>query len=95
MEKKLDMVLGGVELLVALGVSTLVGSALVLVKPAKLGAIKKIAVGVGGMAISCMAVDGVTDYVDKQFKSTVAQVKEIFKKKEPETEETDKEEEAE
>ena len=79
MEKKLDMVLGGVELLVALGVSTLVGSALVLVRPAKLGAIKKIAVGVGGMAISCMAVDGVTNYVDKQFKTTVAEFKEIFK----------------
>ena len=80
MEKKLDMVLGGVELLVALGVSTLVGSALVLVRPAKLGVIKKIAVGVGGMAISCMAVDGVTNYVDKQFKTTVAEFKEIFKK---------------
>ena len=86
MEKKLDMVLGGVELLVALGVSTLVGSALVLVRPAKLGAIKKIAVGVGGMAISCMAVDGVTNYVDKQFKTTVAEFKEIFKKKTPEEE---------
>ena len=84
MEKKLDMVLGGVELLVALGVSTLVGSALVLVRPAKLGAIKKIAVGVGGMAISCMAVDGVTNYVDKQFTTTVAEFKEIFKKKTPE-----------
>jgi len=98
MGKKLDMILGGVELLVAVGVSTLVGSALVLVKPDKLGAIKKIAVGVGGMAISCMAVDGVTDYVDKQFKTTVEQIKEIFKKKEePETEETEekKEEKAE
>ena len=40
MEKKLDMVLGGVELLVALGVSTLVGGALVLVKPSKLGVVK-------------------------------------------------------
>ena len=95
MEKKLDAVLGGVELLVALGVSTLVGGALVLVKPSKLGAVKKIAVGLAGTAISCMAVDGVTDYVDKQVRSTVTQVKEIFKKKEPETEETVKEEEAE
>ena len=94
MEKKLDMVLGGVELLVALGVSTLVGGALVLVKPSKLGVVKKIAVGLAGTAISCMAVDGVTDYVDKQVRSTVTQVKEIFKK-EPETEETVKEEEAE
>ena len=86
MGKKLDMVLGGVELLVALGVSTLVGSALVMVKPSKLGAIKKIAVGLGGAAISCMAVDGVTDYVDKQVRSTVAQIQAAFKKKEPEEE---------
>ena len=46
MEKKLEVVLGGLELLVAVGVSTLVGSALILVKPTNLGAIKKIAVGV-------------------------------------------------
>lgn len=84
MGKKLDMILGGVELLVGIGVSALVGSALVLVKPAKLGAIKKIAVGVGGFAISCMAVDGVTDYVDKQVKETVQTFKDVFKKKEPE-----------
>ena len=93
MKTKMDMVLGGVELLVALGVSTLVGSVLVLVKPTKLGAIKKIAVGVGGFAISCMAVDGVTEYVDKQVKTTVRQFQEVFKNKT--TEETEKEEEAE
>lgn len=92
MKKKMDIVLGGIELLVALGVSTLVGSALVLVKPTNLGAIKKVAVGVGGMAISCMAVDEVTNYVDKQFHQTVQQFKNAFAKK-PE-EETIKEEEA-
>lgn len=86
MEKKLEMVLGGVELLVAVGVSTLVGGALILVKPDKLGAIKKIAVGVGGMAISCMAVDEVTSYVDKQFKTTVGQIKGILQKEEPKKE---------
>lgn len=96
MEKKLNMVLGGVELLVAIGVSAIVGSALGIVKPAKLGAIKKIAVGVGGVAISGMAVDGVTNYVDKSFREAVDQIKEKFKKK-PEIveEETIKEEEAE
>ena len=93
MVKKLDMALGGVELLVALGVSNLVGSVLGIVKPTNLGAIKKIAVGIGGAAISCMAVDGVTDYVDKQVRSTVTQIKEIFKKEE--SEETNEEVEAE
>lgn len=97
MGKKLDIVLGGVELLVAIGVSTLVGSTLGMVKPAKLGAIKKVAVGVGGFAISSMAVDGVTNYVDREFKAAVEGFKGIFKKKEPEevVEETVKEEAAE
>ena len=96
MEKKLNMVLGGVELLVAIGVSTLVGSAVGMVKPAKLGAIKKIAVGAGGLAISSMAVDGVNAYVDREFKAAVEGFKGVFKKKEPEVvqDETVKEEEA-
>lgn len=81
MEKKLDMVLGGVELLVAIGVSTLVGGALGLVKPTNLGAIGKIAVRVGGAAISFMAVDGVTNYVDKSIKATVQQIKDVFVQK--------------
>lgn len=81
MANKTDMVIGGVEVLVALGVSTLVGGAIAIVKPAKLGLIKKIAVGVGGAAISCMASDGVINYVDEKLKSTVDQIKAVFKKK--------------
>ena len=46
------------------GVSTLGGTD---IKQTEL--LKKIAVGVGGMAISCMAVDEVTSYVDKQFQN--------------------------
>lgn len=88
MEKKLDMVLGGVELLVSLGVSTLVGSALVLIRPKNLGAIRNMAVGLGGLAISWMAVDVVTNYVDKQITTTVKQFKEAFKKK-PDQKETE------
>lgn len=81
MEKKLDMVIAGVELLVTIGVTTLVSGALILVKPAKLGAIKKIAVGVAGVAVSCMATDKVVGYVDKYCKDTVEQFKDIFNKK--------------
>lgn len=81
--KKLEMVLGGIELLAALGVSTLVGGALVLVTPVKLGAIKKIAVGIAGVAISCLATDTVTNYMDKQFKEILEQFKDVFKKKTP------------
>ena len=81
--KKLEMVRGGIELLIATGVSILVGSAVGLVKPGNLGVIKKIAVGAGGLAISSMAVDKVTDYVDEKWNETTAQVTECFKKKQP------------
>lgn len=85
MNKKLDMVLGGVQLLVAIGVSTLVGGAIALVKPNNLGAIKKIAVGVGGFVISNMAVNGVNTYVDEKVTETVEQIKGLFKEPEEET----------
>ena len=87
MGKKLEMVKGGVELFLALGVSTLVGGAIAIVKPAKLGAIKKVAVSAAGLAISSMAIDGVTDYVEKQIDKTVDEVKKIFEKKKPKVEE--------
>ena len=80
---KLEKVLGVVELLAAVGVSTLVGAALVSVTPNKMGAIKKIGVGVASVAISCMATDAVTGYMDKQFKEIITQFKDVFKKKTP------------
>ena len=79
--KKLEMVKGGIGVLVTMGVSTLVTGALILITPNKLGAIKKIAVGVAWLAISCMAVEAVTTYVEKQIDQLVEQFKDIFKKK--------------
>ena len=83
MGKKLDAVMGGIELLTAIGVSTLVGGALTMVKPSNLGAVKKIAVGCGGVAISSMAVDGVLGYVDKSFN----EIKKVIKKAKEDIEE--------
>lgn len=93
MGKKMDIIVNGVELLVAIGVSTLVGGALVMVKPAKLGVIKKIAVGVGGAAVSCMATDGVVKYVDHELRIVTNKIQEFFKKK-PEEDETEEDGEA-
>lgn len=81
MGKRLEMVHGALNLLVATGVGTLVGGAIGLVKPGNLGVIKKVATGIGGFAISCMAVDGVTNYVDEQWRTTGEQIKGVFKKK--------------
>jgi len=86
--KKIEMVLGGLELLAALGVSTLVGSALGLVTPAKMGIIKKLGVGIAGTAISLMAQEAVTSYMDKQFKEILGQFRDVFKKKEVKVEVT-------
>ena len=89
--KKLDMAIGAIELVVAVGVSAIAGSALGLVKPKDLGVIKKVAVWAGGLAISSMAVDKVTDYVDDTCKGAVEQFKGLFKQKEPVEEATEEE----
>lgn len=82
--KKLDMVLGGVEIFTAIGVSTLVGGAVMLVKPNNLGIIKKIGVGIAGMAISSMAVNKVTDYVDDELRPIATKIEKRFGKSEEE-----------
>ena len=81
--KKLDMVQGSLELLVSIGVGMIAGNAVNLVKPQNLGILKKIVVGIGGLAISSMAADKVTDYFDDEWTKTVEQIKDLFKKKEP------------
>lgn len=84
--KKIEMVKGGLELLATIGVGTLVGGALVLVKPAKMGVIKKMAVSVAGLAITGMATDGVTKYIGKQFDEIATAIKEVMGKKSKEEE---------
>lgn len=79
--KKLEMVRGGVELLVGTGVSIIVGSALALVKPTNLGAIKKIAVSAGAFAISMMTVDKVTEHIDGVWDDTEDQIRNLFTSK--------------
>lgn len=77
--KKLDMIKGGVELLVGTGVSILVGGAIAKVRPAQLSAIKKLAVGSASIALGMMATDTVTAYVDEKFDETVNNVKDAIK----------------
>lgn len=91
--KKLEMVHGGLNMVVALGVSTIVGGAIMICSPNKMGVIKKIAASIGGMAISCMAVDGVNEYVDRQWHSAVGAVKSLFEVKNDEEETTTEEDE--
>jgi hypothetical protein len=90
MENKENMVIGVAQLLAAIGVTTLVAGAITIVKPAKMGAIKQIAVGTAGLAIGSMATDAVTEYVGKEVEALIATVKGIFQKK-SEVEETSEE----
>ena len=82
--KKLDMVLGGIEIFTAIGVSTLVGGAVMLVKPNNLGIIKKIGVEIAGLAIASMAVDKVTDYVNDELRPIATKIEKRFGKSEEE-----------
>ena len=91
MEKKMEMAKNGVQIAVAIGVSTLVGGALAIVKPKNLGVIRKVTASIAGFVLSSMVIDSATDYVEKQFDYVVASVSKLFKKEDPkeETEETE------
>lgn len=78
--KKLDMVKGAVELVIAVGAGILTGNAINLVKPSNLGIVKKIAVGVGGWAISDMVVTKVTDHFDSEWDKVGQQLRLLFGK---------------
>lgn len=79
--KKLSLIKGGLELLVSIGVGAITGSAIKMVKPQNIGAIKKIAVGIGGLALANMVADKTVDYVDQQWEDTAKKIKEFFTKK--------------
>ena len=76
--KKVEMVKAGTELMVTIGVGTLVGGAIAIVKPQNLNVIKNIAVSMEGMVIT--SIDEV-----------VGVIKEIIEKRKPkeETEEVE------
>lgn len=92
--KKLEMLRGAVELLVSTGVSIIMGGILVKMKPTDIGTIKKIAVGVGALAMSMFVSDKVTEHVDAKWIETENQIKE-FLTPAPVEEEIEKEEEEE
>lgn len=89
---KLEMIKGGLGLLVGLGVGKIADNALKLVKPGNVKGINKIAIAVGGFAISMMAADKVTQHVDVVWDQTESQIRGLFGKKKSEEESIDEEE---
>ena len=76
--KKIEVLKGGIGMIVGTGVSILVGGALMKVTPANLGPIKRLAVKGAGLAISMMAVEKVTDYVEESVDGAVNDIQDII-----------------
>ena len=72
---KLSLVKGGLELLVSIGVGAITGSAIKMVKPQNIGVIKKLTVGIGGIALANMVADKTVEYVDREWDDTVEKIK--------------------
>lgn len=79
--KKLSMVKGSLELLTSIGVGLLGAGFVTMVKPTNLNVLKRIAIGVGGFALSNMAADKVVDYVDEKWDATAEAMSKLFHKK--------------
>ena len=78
--KTISLIKGGLELLISIGVGAITGSAIKMVKPQNIGAIKKIAVGIGGLALANMVADKTVEYVDQQWEEAAKKIKEFFNK---------------
>jgi len=73
--KKLEIVKVGLELLASMGVGTLVGGGVNLVKPANLNRFKSISVVIAGFALSNMISDKTTEYIDTKWNEVTTQIK--------------------
>lgn len=83
---KLEFVKAGAEIVVSIGVGAIVGNAVMLTTPPGTKAIMKLCIKAGKLALSGMASDKATDYVEEQIDGVVSKVKGWFCKETPEKE---------
>lgn len=83
----LKLIKGGLQLLVGYGAGLITDHVIDIVKPQNLKGIKKIAVKVGGVAMSMMVADKVSDYVVETWDKTAEDIANFVKPKEEITEE--------
>lgn len=75
---KLEILKGGAELLVSIGVGSIVGNAIKLTTDPKAGRIKKIAITIGGFALSQMVSDMTCAYTTKHIDDIAGRVSSII-----------------
>ena len=80
---KLDIVKGASEILVSIGVGSLVGNAIKMTADPNAGRIKKIATGFGGYILASMVSDRASDYASERIDNLANLAKRIFQPETP------------
>ena len=76
---KLKVVKAVGELIVSVGVGSIIGNAIKTTTPSNVGKITKFCIGAGSLVLSGMIGDMAVDYTGKKFDEAVNQVKEMIK----------------
>lgn len=76
----LNIVKGGTELIVTIGVGAVVGNAIKATTPEEMKLVKKLSVGVGSVVLTSVAGDVASRYVNKQIDNAVLSFKEAKRK---------------
>lgn len=84
--KKLELLKGGIGLLISVGVGAITGNAIKMVQPQNLNMFKKVAVGVGSLAMANMVADKTVEYFEQQWDDAATKIKEFLNGKPKETE---------
>lgn len=64
--KKVEVLKAGVGFIVGIGVGSIMGNAIKMVRPQDVGKFKDLCIGIGALALSSMVSDNVVDYVNEQ-----------------------------
>lgn len=90
---KLDIIKGGAEFMVSVGIASIVGNAIKLTTDPEAGRLKKISIGVGGFVLTSMVSSMAIDYSNSRIDNTAATLGRIFgSKTEKDVDDTETEE---
>lgn len=74
---KLEILKGGAELVVSIGVSSIVGNAIKMTTDPTAGRFKKIAIGIGGFVLSNMIGEMATEHTNKKIDTMADRIEKI------------------
>lgn len=72
---KIEMIKAAGEIVVSIGVGTIVGNVIKSTTPVDMGPIKKACVSIGTIVLANLASDSTTDYLEKKIDDVVDKVK--------------------